>query len=78
MELKLRKWMLKDASSYLDWREKQIGENKKLYIIKLKGYLKLIPKRRIDLTQSLDKVDLGIEAIGNWRQFEKKFYKDSK
>ena len=48
-----------------DWRESQIGESKELYIIKRKGYLKLIPKRRIDLTQCFDKVDLGVEAIGN-------------
>jgi len=25
-----------------------------------------------------DKVDLGVEAIGNWREFEKKFYEGGK
>jgi bifunctional DNA-binding transcriptional regulator/antitoxin component of YhaV-PrlF toxin-antitoxin module len=61
-----------------DWRASEIGENKELYIIKRKGYLKLIPKRRIDLTQCFDKVDLGVEAIGNWKQFEKKFHEAGK
>ncbi len=61
-----------------DWRASEIGESKELYVIKRKGYLKLIPKRRIDLTQCFDKVDLGVEAIGNWKQFEKKFHEASK
>lgn len=55
-----------------DWRE--VGESGELYVIKRKGYLKIIPKRRVDLTASFDKVDLGVGAIGSWKQFEKKFY----
>ena len=61
-----------------DWRMSEIGESKEIYVIKRKGYLKLIPKRRIDLTQCFDKVDLGVEAIGNWKQFEKKFHEANK
>jgi bifunctional DNA-binding transcriptional regulator/antitoxin component of YhaV-PrlF toxin-antitoxin module len=57
-----------------DWREAELSENKELFIIKRKGYLKLIPKRRVDLTQCFDKVDFGVESIGSWEQFEKKFY----
>jgi len=57
-----------------DWRESEVGENKELYIIKRKGYLKIIPKRRVDLTENFDKVDLGVETIGSWKQFEKKFH----
>lgn len=57
-----------------DWRESEIGESKELYIIKRKSYLKIIPKRRIDLTENFDKVDLGVETIGNWKEFEKKFH----
>jgi len=60
-----------------DWREAEIGESRELYIIKRKGYLKIVPKRRVDLTESFDKVDLGVEAIGSWKQFEKKFYEAS-
>lgn len=55
-----------------DWCKSEIDENHELYIIKRKGYLKIIPKRRIDLTQNFDKIDLGIDSIGNWKEFEKK------
>ncbi len=58
-----------------DWREAEIGESRELYVIKRKGYLKLVPKRRVDLTACFDKVDLGVDSIGSWKQFEKKFYK---
>jgi bifunctional DNA-binding transcriptional regulator/antitoxin component of YhaV-PrlF toxin-antitoxin module len=61
-----------------DWRETEIQESREIYIIKRKGYLKIIPKRRIDLTESFDKVDLGIESIGNWKEFQKKFYEGRK
>lgn len=61
-----------------DWRETEIGESKELYVIKKKGYLKLIPKRRVDLTECFDKIDLGVESIGNWKEFEKKFHEASK
>jgi bifunctional DNA-binding transcriptional regulator/antitoxin component of YhaV-PrlF toxin-antitoxin module len=61
-----------------DWREAEIGENRELYIIKRKGYLKIVPKRKIDLTENFDKVDLGVESIGNWKEFQKKFYEAQK
>ena len=55
-----------------DWREAEIGESRELYIIKRKGYLKLVPKHRINLTEYFDKVDLGVDSIENWSRFEKK------
>ncbi len=55
-----------------DWREAEIGENRELYVIKRKGYLKLVPKRRVDLTECFDKVDLGVQSIESWSAFEKK------
>jgi len=55
-----------------DWREIEIGESRELYVIKRKGYLKLIPKRRVDLTKYFDKVDLGVKSIDSWSEFEKK------
>ena len=61
-----------------DWREAELSENKELIIIKRKGYLKLIPKRRVDLTECFDKVDLGVESIESWKQFEKRFYEAGK
>lgn len=57
-----------------DWREEELTGNKEVYVIKRKGYLKIIPKRHVDLTKYFDKVDFGVEAIGSWKQFEKKFY----
>jgi bifunctional DNA-binding transcriptional regulator/antitoxin component of YhaV-PrlF toxin-antitoxin module len=55
-----------------DWCESEVDESRELFIIKRKGYLKIIPKRKVDLTQYFDKIDLGIEAIGSWKEFEKK------
>ena len=57
----------------LDWREAEVGEDRELYVIKRRGYLKLVPKRRVDLTKYFDCVDLGVKAIGSWRTFERKF-----
>jgi bifunctional DNA-binding transcriptional regulator/antitoxin component of YhaV-PrlF toxin-antitoxin module len=57
-----------------DWREAEVGESRELYVVKRKGYLKIVPKRRVDLTENFDKVDLGVDAIGSWKQFEKRFY----
>ncbi len=57
-----------------DWRESEVEESKEIYMVKRKGYLKIIPKRRVDLTENFDKVDLGVEAIGNWKEFEKKLH----
>lgn len=57
-----------------DWRESEISEAREVYVIKRKGSLKILPKRKVDLTAFFDKVDLGVEAIENWRGFEKKFY----
>ena len=37
--------------------------------------MKLVPKRRVDLTECFDKVDLGVESIGSWSAFEKKIFR---
>jgi bifunctional DNA-binding transcriptional regulator/antitoxin component of YhaV-PrlF toxin-antitoxin module len=60
-----------------DWREAEIGESRELYVIKRKGYLKLVPKRRVDLTEFFDKVDLGVDSIGNWSEFEKRISEET-
>jgi bifunctional DNA-binding transcriptional regulator/antitoxin component of YhaV-PrlF toxin-antitoxin module len=59
------------------WREAEIGESRELYVIKRKGYLKLIPKRRVDLTEFFDKADLGVDSIGNWSEFEKRISEET-
>lgn len=58
----------------LDWRESEVGESRELYVVKRRGYLKIIPKRRVDLTRNFDRADLGVEAIGSWREFEKSLH----
>jgi len=60
-----------------DWRESEVGESRELYIVKRRGYLKVIPKRRVDLTEDFDNVDLGVEAIGSWKEFERRFHEVS-
>ncbi|HKZ93158.1 MAG TPA: AbrB/MazE/SpoVT family DNA-binding domain-containing protein [Candidatus Bathyarchaeia archaeon] len=57
-----------------DWREAEIDESRELFVIKRKGYLKLVPKRRVDLTEDFDRVDLGVESIGDWKEFQKRFF----
>jgi DNA-binding transcriptional regulator/RsmH inhibitor MraZ len=57
-----------------DWRDSEVDESREVYVIKRKGYLKLVPKRKVDLTACFDKVDLGVKSIGNWNEFEKKIY----
>lgn len=57
-----------------DWRKSELGETNEIYILKRKGYLKIIPKKKIDLKAFFDKIDLGVDAIGDWSEFEKKFY----
>jgi bifunctional DNA-binding transcriptional regulator/antitoxin component of YhaV-PrlF toxin-antitoxin module len=61
----------------IDWREEEIGEGRELYVIKRKGYLKLVPKRRVDLTQCFDKIDLGVDSIGKWDDFEKRIHEEA-
>lgn len=61
-----------------DWRESEAGGSRELYIVKRKGYLKIIPKSEVNLTENFDKIDLGVESIGNWKDFEKKFYEGNR
>lgn len=61
-----------------DWRASELAGVKEVYIIKGSGYLKIIPKRRSDLTKFFDKVDLGVGAIGDWERFEERFYEGAK
>lgn len=55
-----------------DWRESELSEGQEVYVIKMKGALKVIPKRRVNLTKFFDNLDFGVEAIGDWRNFERK------
>ena len=56
-----------------DWREAEVGESRELYVVKRKGYLKIVAKRRVDLTEDFDRVELGVGVVGRWKDFEKRF-----
>ncbi|MBI4257323.1 MAG: hypothetical protein HY619_00050 [Thaumarchaeota archaeon] len=55
----------------VDWRQSELKEASEVYVIKRKGYLKIVPKRKIDLVKFFDKAELGVDAIGEWGDFEK-------
>jgi bifunctional DNA-binding transcriptional regulator/antitoxin component of YhaV-PrlF toxin-antitoxin module len=59
-----------------DWRESELGEGNEVFVIKRKGYLKVVPKRKVDLTECFDQIDLGVESIGSWTQFEKRLHEE--
>ncbi len=56
-----------------DWRAEELKETREVFIIKGKGYLKIVPKKKIDLTKFFDSADLGMN-IENWEDFERRFY----
>ncbi|HDI52522.1 MAG TPA: hypothetical protein ENF89_00070 [Candidatus Bathyarchaeota archaeon] len=56
-----------------DWR-REFLEGREVYIIKRRGYLKVLARRRVDLTALFDSVDLGVDAIGDWGEFEEHLY----
>ena len=56
-----------------DWRMEELKENKEVFVIKGKGYLKIVPKRKVDLTKFFDTADLG-RNIEDWAEFERRFY----
>jgi hypothetical protein len=55
-----------------DWRTEELQESKEVFVIKGKGYLKIVPKK-IDLTEFFDRADLGMN-IEEWDEFERRFY----
>lgn len=61
-----------------DWRKSELREAREVYVIKRKSYLKIVPKRKVDLTKLFDKVDLGVDAIGEWEEFERFFAEGSR
>ncbi|MEM1512892.1 MAG: hypothetical protein QXN15_10095 [Candidatus Jordarchaeales archaeon] len=58
-----------------DWRQKELGESREVIVIKGEGVLKIIPKKRVDLTRFFDSIDLGVN-VGDWDGFEGRFYRD--
>ncbi|MDG7013041.1 MAG: hypothetical protein JRN46_02285 [Nitrososphaerota archaeon] len=52
---------------------KELGQTKEVIILSQGDHLKIIPKNKVDLTRFFDKVDLGVDAIGDWGSFESAF-----
>ena len=57
-----------------DWRKEELKDSDEVFIIKEKGVLKIIPKKKPDLTKYFDSVDLGVDFIEEWEEFEREFY----
>jgi len=57
-----------------EWRKEELKESDEVFIIKEKGVLKIIPKRKPDLTKYFDSVDLDVDFIEEWDEFEGEFY----
>jgi bifunctional DNA-binding transcriptional regulator/antitoxin component of YhaV-PrlF toxin-antitoxin module len=54
-----------------DWRSELGGDE--VFVVKEKTHLKIIPKTRLELSRYFDAVDLGVKAIGDWKEFERRF-----
>ena len=54
-----------------DWRD-QLGESREVLVLKGEGFLKIIPLKKGDLTAFFDSVDLGIDKLDDWDEFERK------
>ncbi|MDG6982933.1 MAG: AbrB family transcriptional regulator [Nitrososphaerota archaeon] len=52
------------------WRKRELGGAKEVIIMTEHGQLKIIPKKKVDLTKFFDKVGLGVGGIEDWRAFE--------
>jgi len=55
------------------WREKELKDGDEVLIIEEQGILKIIPKKKVDLTQFFDSLEYEndlIEKLDNWADFE--------
>lgn len=53
-----------------EWRTKELGKAKEVIIMSQGDQLRIIPKKKVDLTKYFDKVDMGVDEIGDWASFE--------
>ena len=56
------------------WREKELQDIDEVIIIEEEGILRIIPKKKIDLTQFFDSLEYDddlIDRLENWSDFEK-------
>ena len=56
------------------WRENELKDNDEVIIIEENGILKIIPQKKIDLTQFFDTLEYDddlVDKLENWSDFEK-------
>jgi len=56
------------------WREKELKDADEVIIIEENGILRIIPKKKIDLTQFFDTLEFAddlVDKLENWSDFEK-------
>ncbi len=61
-----------------NWREKELKNGDEVIIMEEEGILKIIPKKKIDLTQFFDTLEYDeelIDKLENWSEFEKALLK---
>lgn len=61
-----------------DWRRSQLAATKEVYVIKQDGSLKIVPKKKPNLKRFYDRVNVGVDAIGDWTAFEKAYAEKAK
>ena len=73
--LRLKKWISRGRIILpADWRKEELKNNDEVFIVKEKGVLKIIPKKKPDLTKYFDSADLGVDFIEEWEEFEREFH----
>ena len=63
-----------------DWRNEELKDSNEVFIIKEKGILKVIPKKKVDLTQFFDTLDIGMNldgVVGSWTMMEQELLKNN-
>jgi len=61
-----------------NWREKELKNGDEVIIMEEEGILKIIAKKKVDLTQFFDKLeydDILVDKLENWSEFENAFLK---
>lgn len=60
------------------WRENELKDGDEVIIMEEEGILKIIPKKKVDLTQFFDTLEYDddlVDKLENWSEFEKYFMK---
>lgn len=60
------------------WRENELKDGDEVIIMEEEGVLKIIPKKKVDLTQFFDTLEYDddlVDKLENWSEFEKYFMK---